>query len=55
MNVFLIVTKYRDGEIRTIEGYVSSEKRAKKKSGKLNSTNGDECFYYDYLIISKCL
>lgn len=45
--VILVVSKYMDGEIRTIEGYATDEKEANKKVKELNNTvaKGDSYSY----------
>ena len=54
INIFLIVSKYFDGEIRSIIGYVNSEEEAISKTKKLSSTIGlSESYIYSYEIIER--
>lgn len=52
--MFLIVSLYLDGEIKSIEGYVVDEKTAKQKVKELNySVVNGESYQYSYEIVEK--
>lgn len=52
--MYLIVSLYLDGEIKSIEGYVDDEKTAKKKVKELNySVLDGESYQYFYEFIEK--
>ena len=50
--MFLIVSLYLDGEIRSIEGYVNDEETAKRRVEKFNYTvTIGESYKYSYQIV----
>lgn len=52
--IILIVSKYRDGEIKSIEGYTTDEKEANKKVKELNNAVGEgESYSYVTEFIDK--
>jgi hypothetical protein len=54
--VILVVSKYMDGEIRSIEGYATEERVANKRVEELNNTVApSDSYHYTTEIVDKIL